>query len=74
MKGARYVAMPVTEDPFDPDETISDVKDVATEGAPVGEIDEVMIDTLMDTLKDSVGLVGDLFDNFRKRPNEGDGR
>ena len=36
--------------------------------------DKAMIETLMDTLKDSVGLVGDLFDNFRKRPSEGDDR
>jgi hypothetical protein len=27
---------------------------------------------LMDTLKDSVGLVGDLFDTFRKKSNEGE--
>ena len=36
--------------------------------------DKAMIDTLMDTLRDSVGLVGDLFDNFRKTPTEGDDR
>ena len=28
--------------------------------------DKAMLDTLMDTLKDSVGLVGDLFDTFKK--------
>ena len=33
--------------------------------------DKAMIDTLMDTLKDSVGLVGDLFDTFRKKSSEG---
>lgn len=36
--------------------------------------DKAMIDTLMDTLRDSVGLVGDLFDTFRKKANEGDSR
>ena len=33
--------------------------------------DKAMIGTLMDTLKDSVGLVGDLFDTFRKKSSEG---
>ena len=36
--------------------------------------DKDVIDTLMDTLRDSVGLVGDLFDSFRKKSNEGDTR
>ena len=36
--------------------------------------DKAMIDTLMDTLRDSVGLVGDLFDTFRKKSPEGDER
>jgi arginyl-tRNA--protein-N-Asp/Glu arginylyltransferase len=34
--------------------------------------DKAVIDTLMDTLRDSVGLVGDLFDSFRKKTSEGD--
>ncbi|MCH1540797.1 MAG: hypothetical protein L7S56_05110 [Candidatus Poseidonia sp.] len=33
--------------------------------------DDAVIDTLMNTLRDSVGLVGDLFDSFRKRTSEG---
>ena len=33
---------------------------------------KAVIDTLMGTLRDSVGLVGDLFDNFRKKSNEGE--
>jgi hypothetical protein len=36
--------------------------------------DKAVIDTLMGTLRDSVGLVGDLFDNFRKKSNEGESR
>lgn len=36
--------------------------------------DKAVIDTLMDTLRDSVGLVGDLFDTFRKKTNEGEQR
>ena len=36
--------------------------------------DKAVIDTLMDTLRDSVGLVGDLFDTFRKKSNEGETR
>jgi hypothetical protein len=36
--------------------------------------DKAVIDTLMGTIKDSVGLVGDLFDAFRKKSNEGDSR
>ena len=36
--------------------------------------DADVIDTLMNTLRDSVGMVGDLFDTFRKRINEGETR
>jgi uncharacterized protein YbgA (DUF1722 family) len=36
--------------------------------------DNAMIDTLMTTLRDSVGMVGDLFDSLRRRPNDGDRR
>ena len=36
--------------------------------------DKAVIDTLMDTLRDYVGLVGDLFDTFRKKTNEGEQR
>ncbi|HJM55438.1 MAG TPA: hypothetical protein QGI72_04245 [Poseidonia sp.] len=36
--------------------------------------DAAVIDTLMNTLRDSVGMVGDLFDTFRKRINEGETR
>jgi len=36
--------------------------------------DNAMIDTLMTTLRDSVGMVGDLFDSLRRRPNDGDQR
>lgn len=36
--------------------------------------DKAVIDTLMGTIKDSVGLVGDLFDAFRKKSNEGGSR
>ena len=36
--------------------------------------DKAVIETLMNTIKDSVGLVGDLFDTFRKRPGEGGAR
>jgi len=36
--------------------------------------DKAVIDTLMGTLRDSVGLVGDLFDNFRKKSNDGESR
>jgi uncharacterized membrane protein YebE (DUF533 family) len=36
--------------------------------------DKDVIDTLMHTLRDSVGLVGDLFDTFRKKSNEGGSR
>ena len=33
--------------------------------------DKDVIDTLLHTLRDSVGLVGDMFDSFRKKTNEG---
>jgi len=36
--------------------------------------DNAMIDTLMTTLRDSVGMVGDLFDSLRRRTNDGDRR
>jgi len=36
--------------------------------------DAAVIDTLMNTLRDSVGMVGDLFDTFRKRINDGESR
>ena len=36
--------------------------------------DAAVIDTLMNTLRDSVGMVGDLFDTFRKRINDGEAR
>lgn len=36
--------------------------------------DNAMIDTLMTTLRDSVGMVGDLFDSIRKRPSDGEQR
>ena len=36
--------------------------------------DAAVIATLMNTLRDSVGMVGDLFDTFRKRINDGEVR